>query len=69
MDAKLTRYIPKFILPHVEDAYRDADGIWIHGDDHFVGPCGYHTLHCYTIAELRDELRRVEIDKGVRHAS
>lgn len=57
----LLNYLPARIRPHVKEAYRDGDGIWIHGDERFVGPCGYHSLHCYNIAELRDEARCVEI--------
>lgn len=64
LDPSLLRYVPKRLVSHVVEAYRDSDGIWIHGDDSFCGPCGYHSLHCYTVSELRDELRSTTVVGG-----
>ena len=60
MDAKLARYIPKRIMPHVEDVFRDSDGIWVWGDGHFFDPSSWtHSVHVDTIAELRRDIRGV----------
>jgi F0F1-type ATP synthase beta subunit len=62
MDMHLLRYIPKKIRPHVEDVFRDSDGIWVWGDDNFFDPStGSHTVHVDTIAELRRDISGVKI--------
>jgi len=59
-DMRILRYVPTRLLPFVEGAYRDGDGIWVDGGDRFFDPgTDTHTVHVDTIAELKDDLRDV----------
>ena len=64
MDLKLLAYIPKKFRPHVQDTYRDCDGIWIEGDKYMWNPlCEFHGIHCDTIRELREEIKSLVLLK------
>lgn len=62
MNAAIYRYIPASIRLFVVGCDRDSDGIWVWGNERFYDPSsGTHTVHVDTVAELRSNLRRVEI--------
>lgn len=62
MDAKLARYVPKRLIPHVQDVFRDSDGIWAWGDDFlWDGGSGSHTIHEETVARFREALRYAKV--------
>ena len=61
----LLQYIPARLRAHVEDAYRDSDGIWVHFDEavcNRVNESG--TIHAYSVRELREEARECVIVEG-----
>ena len=49
----------KFLLPEVEDIFIDRDGMWIYLSDKYETSDGAHTIHFYSIKELRDELHSI----------
>lgn len=61
LDTTVSRYIPKKVLPHVVDCYKDSDGYWAVCEKgwHFSATeC--HTAHGTTVQEFRDDVRSIE---------
>lgn len=60
-DKSVSRYIPKRVLSHVTNCYKDSDGYWSICEKgwHFSAT-GCHTAHGTTVQEFREDVRLIE---------
>lgn len=57
----LWKYIPKKVEESVADTYVDSDGYWIYLADGWMayGERGCHTIHEWTVADLKDAISQI----------
>lgn len=56
-DAKIMKYVPKKYHDAIESCEKDGDGYWIYLKDGYNAVAtGCHTMHGYTISELREDI-------------
>ena len=60
-DPSVSRYIPKKVLPHITNCYKDSDGYWAICENgwHFLAT-DCHTAHGTTVQEFREDVRLIE---------
>ena len=59
-EENVARYIPKKVLKHITNCYKDSDGYWAICEKgwHFDNT-GCHTAHGETVAEFKEDVWRV----------
>lgn len=55
----LWKYIPNRLVEAVDETNVDLDGYWIYLKDGW-NMDGEKTIHCYTVADLKEDIRRIE---------